>query len=76
VNEPLPPDWDGYLAKIAAGTMTYEDTADLFMASFIGRATGVSRADLLSRLHQRFATHDELIVWLRGAYARWLGGRA
>lgn len=58
------------LARIAAGTMRYEDAADLFALSTVGQATGVTRPELLARLRQRFQDETALNAFLRLSYAQ------
>lgn len=49
-----PKELDRFWPLIQAGTLDYEDAADLFLASMVGAATGVGRAELLARLRARF----------------------
>jgi hypothetical protein len=56
---------DVMLAKIKAGVMTYEDTADLFMLSMIGQGTGVTRDEILAKARERFQDVGALNAFLR-----------
>jgi hypothetical protein len=58
------------LAKILDGTMSYEDTADLFMLTTVGQSTGVSRAEVLAKLHAHFQDLKALNGYLQDAYGR------
>jgi hypothetical protein len=63
-----PEQHDLFAAKIADGTMTHDDTADLFLLTTIGRSTGVTREALLERLRERHPDQQSLNAWLQVAY--------
>lgn len=58
-------DHDVILAAVRAGTVTYEQAADLFMWSQAGQHTGVSRDHFLVLVHNKFPTQAELAGAMR-----------
>lgn len=62
-------DLDIYRDKIARGSMTYEDAADLFLSTVVGQSSGESHAGVLARLRAHFADQAALNAWLQRAYA-------
>jgi hypothetical protein len=58
-------------AKIKAGTMTYEDTADLFMRTMVGQFSGVSREEILAKTRARFQDTAALNGYLQYAFAQY-----
>jgi hypothetical protein len=58
-------------AKIKAGTMTYEDTADLFMMTMVGQSTGVSREEILAKTRAHFQDATALNGYLQHAFAQY-----
>jgi hypothetical protein len=64
--------FDTFLAKIEAGTMTHDDTADLFMLTVVGQSTGLTRDQILAKLRERYATQADLIRFLRTSYASFI----
>lgn len=65
-----PEQHDVFAAKIAAGTMTYDDTADMFLLTATGRSTGIARDALLERLRRQYPDEQALNAWLRVAYSQ------
>jgi hypothetical protein len=58
-------DLDAIYAKMAAGTCTYDDAADLFMNSLTGQSTGVSREEFIERLRAKLPTQEALAAQMR-----------
>ena len=56
---------DAIYARMAAGTATYEDAADLFMNTITGRSTRVSREEFLVRLRRQYPTPQSLADLMR-----------
>jgi hypothetical protein len=59
---------DAIYGRMADGTATYEDAADLFMNSFTGLSTGVTREQFMVLLTKQFPTPEALAAQMR-AYA-------
>lgn len=56
-------------AKIEAGELlTYEDAADIFEHTVIGRGFDRSRAEMLELLRGRFPTVEALSANIKGSY--------
>lgn len=58
---------DALFDKIQAGTMTYEDTADLFLLTMVGQPAGVTRDEMLARLRARFQDTVALNAFLQAS---------
>lgn len=59
-------------AKLTGGEIiTYEDAADIFENTVIGRSIGKThtRADLIARMREKYPTVDALTAVVREAYA-------
>lgn len=56
---------DAIWAKMIAGTMTYEDTADLFMMTNVGQSTGATREEVLRRMRGFFQDETALNGYMR-----------
>lgn len=64
--------------RIAAGTMSEEDAADMFMLTMVGQSAGVTRTEVLARIRARFQDRAVLNAFLRNslaAFHRALAGR-
>ena len=62
---------DRFLDKIATGTMTWDDIADMFEVTHVGQSTGASREQVLARIKTRFGGDLAAVnTWLQQAYAR------
>lgn len=59
------------MGKIEAGQMSYDDAADLFELTAVGRSARAPRAQVLERLRRRFADEAALNAFLRHAYGRY-----
>jgi hypothetical protein len=57
------------LDQVEAGTMTFEDTVDLFMLTATGQATGVSRDQVMAKLREHFSDLPALNAYLQSAYS-------
>lgn len=61
---------DALFDKIQAGTMSYEDTADLFMLSTVGQSAGVTRDEVLAKVRERFQDTAALNAFLQASQAQ------
>lgn len=61
---------DALFDKIQAGTMTYEDTADLFLLTMVGQSAGVTRDEVLAKARARFQDTVALDAFLQASLAQ------
>lgn len=58
-----------YRDRLAAGTVTFDDAADMFLDSVAGRELGWTRAEFLANCHAKFPTQAALNDSMREAAA-------
>lgn len=57
-------------AKLTGGEIiTYDDAADIFENTVIGRSIGKTRAELIARMREKYPTVEALTAVVREAYA-------